>query len=102
MKVKILSREIEIILIEHYQEDPLGNQYQGRAILLENKIYAEKNSSCLESIIHELKHFYRWFVGYRGSLEEEEDCEMTARFATQLIRENGLDIFERLWKYANT
>lgn len=95
-KVNLLGREIEIEIISKAHE--LGGTDRGSAYLIENRMTVAKGNDSFETIIHELMHFYLYYTGHdlEENFQVERMCDIPAMFISQLLLENGSDIFDRL------
>lgn len=101
MKIKLLSREVEINKVNGNAND-LSPRNRGISFSYTRKISILKNEVSFNSLLHEIKHLYSTGIGI-GQLEafdHEVDCDMFASCIEQLILENGDDIFSKLKKFA--
>jgi len=99
-KIKLLSRDITI----HKMEDNAKNLNPdnfGTINLLSRTIYLDNNELTFETLIHEIKHFYLYYCGIDSEkIDEEFDCRITGHFCSQLMLENGNDIFKQLKEFS--
>jgi len=95
-KVNLLGREIGIEIISKAHE--LGGTDRGAAYLIENRMVIAKGNDSFETILHELMHFYLYYTGHdlEDTFRIERMCDIPAMFISQLLLENGSDIFDRL------
>ncbi len=96
MTVKIFSNDIELIKIDE-DSSKLEPANDGLADYQNNKVYFNGYDS-YNVCIHELLHFYLYFVGLgqMENFEVEIMCDICAKFISNLILDNGDDILYRI------
>ncbi len=107
MKIKLLSQEIEIVKItdESYKDlfvEGGCHDNWGLAHYDKNKIVLKNTVQSFRVVMHEIKHFWDDFIGnYQvESFTREQICDSFGALINDLILENGIDIFEKLYKFA--
>lgn len=100
-KINLLGRSIGIELVDMSGANELisGFDYNsGVANYERNLITIEKRHDAFVTLLHEIAHFWLQLTGqyYAESYNREMVVEFFGRLATQLILENGADIFKKL------
>jgi len=100
-KINLLSRSIDILLVDTTDASDLIADFtynSGVANYERNLITIEKRHDAFVTLLHEIAHFWLQLTGqyYAESYNREMVVEFFGRLATQLILENGEDIFKKL------
>jgi len=100
MKINLFSQEIELVKVED-NANKLNTSACGYACFLENKAYFDGYDP-FWTCLHEIMHFYINRVGLNqvGNYNEEVLCDISSRFITQLMLENGEDILQKIKQFA--
>ena len=101
MKIKLLSREIEITIVNKNATE-LNPTCRGVSDNYNMEISVLKNNVSFSSLLHEIKHLHshKCGVSQLDEITQEVDCDLFAACIEQLMIENGDDIFTRLKRFA--
>lgn len=93
MKIKLLSREFDVVLMDFSPKDN-----DGVSTYYDRQIHVKKGRQPFRVFWHEVAH--QW-INYTGqhkqeSFNEEEVCDLISHVIDQLVIENGIGIFEKM------
>lgn len=102
MKIKLLGQDIEISKVNDPNYRYLDNKSFGSGNLLKNRITIGTEDS-FRTILHEISHFWIDRIGVRENVTNSNEyvCDQHSTFISTLVYENGIDIIEKLYNFAN-
>jgi hypothetical protein len=106
MKIKLLCRDIDIVIVSGGDFKKLldkdDNCNCGMSIYSKNLITVERCNDSFIILMHEIAHFWQERIGHYNTQNYDKElvADCVGYLTNQLIIENGLDIFERLKKFA--